>query len=236
MPTGPGASPTLRAERQLLAAGATLVCGVDEVGRGALGGPVTVGAVLVDASIRRTLPGVRDSKLLTPRARDRLAPRIRAWAVGWAVGHASAAEIDEHGIIAALRRAGLRALAALPSRPDAILLDGSHDWLTPPAQPSLLATLEPSPRDFDLEDAPLAPVTTRIKADLTCTSVAAASVLAKTERDAIMADLASRHPGYGWEGNKGYASAEHLAALRREGPCVQHRRSWHLPESAPAGP
>jgi ribonuclease HII len=211
---------SLRTEREMLRSGATLLCGVDEVGRGALSGPVTVGMVLVDESMRRTLPGVRDSKLLTPRARRELVPRIRRWAVGYAVGHASAEEIDDVGIIAALRRAGMRALARLPERPDAILLDGSHDWLTPPAQDSLFAD---SPFD------PVPPVTMKVKADLTCASVAAASVLAKTDRDALMVALATEHPQYGWVDNKGYASPEHMDALRALGPCEQHRRSWRLP-------
>lgn len=221
----PPASVTLRVERQLLSEGATLVCGVDEVGRGALGGPVSVGMVVVDASVRRALPGVRDSKLLTPRARTELVPGIRRWAVAYSVGHASAAEIDEVGIIAALRRAGLRALAALPVEPDAILLDGKHDWLTPPRQDSLFE---------DPVGSDLPPVTMRIKADLTCASVAAASVLAKVERDALMVELGERHPRYGWAGNKGYASPDHLTALADHGPCVEHRRSWRLPSAEPS--
>lgn len=221
----PSASVSLRVERQLLAGGATLVCGVDEVGRGALGGPVSVGMVVVDATVRRSLPGVRDSKLLTPRARVELVPRIRHWAVAHAVGHASAAEIDDVGIIAALRRAGMRALAALPVDPDAVLLDGKHDWLTPPRQDSLLDAPD---------DATVPAVTMRIKADLTCASVAAASVLAKVERDAIMAALGERHPRYGWAGNKGYASPDHMMALQVHGPCEEHRRSWRLPLSQPA--
>ncbi len=216
----PPAPVSLRVERQLLAGGAILVCGVDEVGRGALGGPVSVGMVVVGATVRRSLPGVRDSKLLTPRARTELVPRIRRWAVAYAVGHASAAEIDDVGIIAALRRAGMRALAALPVEPDAVLLDGKHDWLTPPRQDTLFD---------DHDDSLVPPVTMRIKADLTCASVAAASVLAKVERDAIMAELGLRHPRYGWEGNKGYASPDHLAALAHHGPCEEHRRSWRLP-------
>lgn len=225
-------SVSLRVERHLLRSGASLVCGIDEVGRGALSGPVSVGVVLVDAGVRRSLPGVRDSKLLTPQARSDLVPRIRRWAAGWAVGHASAREIDDVGIIVALRRAGLRALAALPRRPDAILLDGKHDWLTPPAQASLFAEPESEPA---LEEVlrSLPPVTMRIKADLTCTSVAAASVLAKTERDGLMADLDRRHPGYGWAGNKGYASPDHLEALAARGACEEHRRSWRLPERDP---
>jgi ribonuclease HII len=217
------ASPvSLRVERQMMRSGATFVCGVDEVGRGALSGPVSVGMVVVDLDAR-ALPGVRDSKLLTPAARVDLVPRIRRWAVACAVGHASADEIDEIGIIGALRRAGMRALDQLPFRPDAVLLDGKHDWLTPPAQSSLL-DLEPGP--------PPPPVTMRIKADLTCASVAAASVLAKVERDAIMVDLARDHPQYGWHGNKGYAAPDHMEALERLGPCAQHRRSWNLPRPA----
>jgi len=210
-------------EKGLLRDGHTLVGACDEVGRGALGGPVTVGIVLVDASVQRPLSGVRDSKLLTPQARVALVPRIRRWVVGHAVGHASAEEIDEHGIIAALRMAGTRALAALPAHPDVVLLDGNHDWLSRPRQPSLFD---------DTPLAELAPpvVRTMIKADLRCSSVAAASVLAKTERDAIMVRLAASHPGYGWDVNKGYSTAAHAEALRRLGPCVHHRQSWRLPE------
>ena len=222
----PVAAVTLRVERKLLADGARLVCGVDEVGRGALSGPVSVGMVLVDSSVRRSLTGVRDSKLLTPAARTELVPRIRRWAIAYSVGHATAAEIDEVGIIAALRRAGMRALAALPVEPDAVLLDGKHDWLSPPPQDSLFE---------DPIDVWVPPVTMRIKADLTCASVAAASVLAKVERDAMMVDLAERHPRYGWAGNKGYASPDHLAALRDHGPCEEHRRSWRLPVAAQGG-
>lgn len=216
---------SLSHERAMLRSGAGLVCGVDEVGRGALSGPVTVGMVVIDATVRRSLPGVRDSKLLTPQARTELVPRIRRWAVGHAVGHAGADEIDAIGLIAALRRAGLRALAALPVVPDAILLDGSHDWLTPPAQGSLLEDAVDGPWP------PVPPVTMRVKADLTCTSVAAASVLAKVERDTIMVELDRRHPDYGWADNKGYASPDHLEALRRLGPCEVHRRTWNLPEA-----
>ena len=215
-------APTLREERRLLRAGAGLVAGVDEVGRGALAGPVTVGVVVVGAGTRSAPPGLRDSKLLTPAAREELAPRLRRWAPAWAVGHASAAEVDEVGIVAALRLAGLRALAQLPQPPDAVLLDGSHDWLSAPAQPSLLEAGAPA--------APaVPPVLTRVKADLTCASVAAASVLAKTTRDAIMTGLHREDPRYGWDGNKGYSAPGHLLALQEHGPCAQHRTSWRLP-------
>lgn len=202
--------------------GSAVVCGVDEVGRGALGGPVSVGVVIVDASVRRPLPGLRDSKLLTPAARVALVPRIRRWSVAYAVGHATAAEIDERGIISALRLAGHRALGTIAVRPDLIILDGNHNWLAPPRQPGL----------FDEDDTPyvdLPKVVTRIKADLTCASVAAASVLAKTERDSMMVAMSTDYPDYGWDENKGYAAPAHMAALREHGPCVQHRRSWNLP-------
>ncbi len=225
MATGPGpvrGEVSLRVERQLLRSGASLVCAVDEVGRGALSGPVSVGMVLVDSSVRRSLPGVRDSKLLTPSARLELVPRIHRWCVGHAVGHASAQEIDEHGIIVALRLAGHRALAEMSAEPDIVLLDGSHDWLSHPGQASLFDEPATGAR-------PVPPVVTMVKADLRCASVAAASVLAKTVRDAIMVRLSADHPGYAWDVNKGYAAPSHLQALRLLGPSPEHRVSWRLP-------
>jgi len=224
--------PTLRLERHLMSQGATTVCGMDEVGRGALAGPVSVGAVVVCASTR-SLPGVRDSKILTAGVREELAPRIRAWAVACAVGHASAAEIDDHGLVWALRRAGLRALAQLSVQPDVVILDGSHNWLRTAEQLTLLGeegTTDSDPAvDVNINRQIAVPeVTMRVKADMTCTSVAAASVLAKVERDAIITEMSGRFPGYGWEGNKAYASAEHRAALKRLGPSDEHRQSWRL--------
>ncbi|MFC6237853.1 ribonuclease HII [Longivirga aurantiaca] len=221
------AAPSLRVEREMLRAhGIRWLASVDEVGRGALGGPVSVGVVLVDLDTRSAPSGVRDSKLLTPAARERMVPKLQRWAPSWAVAHASAAEIDALGILRALRLAGERAFAQLPVRPDHVLLDGSYDWISRPA-PALFDE-DGAVADLDaVVDPP--PVTMRIKADMTCSSVAAASVLAKTTRDAIMVGLATEHPEYGWEINKGYASPEHLDALRRLGPCVQHRRSWAIP-------
>lgn len=214
--------PSLRLERSLLREGHTYLACADEVGRGALCGPVTIGIVVVSAQTRTAPQGVRDSKLLTPEARDRLVPRIHRWALCHSVGHASPAEIDEHGIIAALRIAGHRALAGLSVVPDLVLLDGSHDYLTPPEQLTLFGA-DPG------EQIVVPPVRTAIKADLRCAAVAAASVLAKTARDALMVELAPGHPDYRWEENKGYASPEHIEALRRLGPTVHHRRSWSLP-------
>jgi ribonuclease HII len=217
----------LRFERELLRSrGVRWLASVDEVGRGALGGPVTVGVVLVDLQTKAAPTGVRDSKLLSPAARERLVPRIRRWAPAWAVAHASAEEIDAVGILRALRLAGERAFAQLPVRPDQVLLDGSYDWVSRPA-PALFDE-DGGVADSDSWEEP-PPVTVRIKADLSCSSVAAASVLAKTTRDALMVQLAAEHPAYSWEINKGYASPEHLEALRTLGPCVQHRRSWSIP-------
>lgn len=222
----PQAVPHLRHERQLLRDGARLVAGMDEVGRGSLAGPVSVGVVVVDARTRSAPRGVADSKLLTPAAREALLPALARWGLARAVGHASADEIDAIGIMGALRLAGRRALAqaSLVVGPvDTVLLDGNHDWLTG------AATL------FDDDSGELRPrVHLRVKADRSCASVAAASVLAKCERDALMVALAPAHPAYRWEENKGYASPEHLAALRDVGPCVLHRRSWHLPVAGEA--
>lgn len=223
----PSRPPTRQLERELLASGHRLVAGMDEVGRGALAGPVSVGVCVVDEHTGRLPRGLRDSKLLAPAAREALCEPVRRWAVGSAVGHAAPEEIDSLGIIAALRLAGMRALATLAAdgvEPDVVVLDGIHDWLTPPedlfagfAEPALVAT---------------PPVRTQVKGDLRCAVVAGASVLAKCERDAIMVDLATRHPAYGWEANKGYSAREHVAALRELGPTELHRRSWRLPTAA----
>ena len=211
-------APTLRTERGLLRERCRLLAAMDEVGRGSLAGPVSVGVVVVDADIVAAPAGVRDSKLLSAVQRERLAPLIEAWARDCAVGHASNEEIDDLGIIAALRLAGRRALEGLRgAAPDLVLLDGSHDWLTGP-EPDLFADPWQPPA-----------VVTRVKADRTCASVAAASVLAKVERDNVMRDLAERFPEYGWVGNKGYASADHIEALRQHGPTPLHRVSWSLP-------
>ena len=216
--------PSLRVERRLLREGCVLLGAADEVGRGAPGGPVSSGVVVIDASVKRPPSGVRDSKLLSPAAREELVPSIRRWALASAVGHASAEEVDRYGLTIALRLAGHRALAALPELPELVLLDGNFDWMTPPSQPSLV---DPEPVVIGVVPR----VVTMVKADLQCAAVAAASVLAKTERDAIMTDLAAKYPEYGWHENKGYATPTHLEALRRLGPCEHHRRSWRLPET-----
>jgi ribonuclease HII len=219
-----GLRPSLSTERALFTAGHRVVAGMDEVGRGALAGPVSVGVALVDARTGRIPSGLRDSKLLAPEVRERLVPRITQWSAACAVGHAGPDEIDAHGIIAALRLAGLRALAALPVTPDVVLLDGNFDWLGRGGQAGLFDEIG----DDAGGSTSAPPVVTRIKADLTCASVAAASVLAKTERDAHMVSLAPRYPAFAWAENKGYAAPVHLEALDAVGPCDQHRRTWRL--------
>jgi len=234
--------PTLRVERAIQRSGHRLVAGMDEVGRGALAGPVSVGVVVVDEMSRSAPVGVKDSKLLSPKMRQRLVPRIHAWAKAYAVGHASPQEIDRHGIMVALRYAGTRALEALSVIPDLIILDGNYDWLTEPGQVALPGFADdgtdscgPSPsgrsRTSGLSGpfGPGVPVRTMVKADMFCSSVAAASVLAKVERDAMMVELAVEVPGYSWELNKGYSAPEHFAALESYGSSVHHRRSWRLP-------
>jgi len=212
-----GRAPNLKIEREMLSLGHLFVAGCDEVGRGSLGGPVSVGMVVVDATTKRPPTGLRDSKLLPPPVRESLVPRIESWSCSFAIGHSSAAEIDSIGILRALRLAGERALAALRVKPDVVLLDGNYDWFTRP-EPSAC-----SPARIEAQQ-----VTLKVKADLTCASVAAASVIAKVARDRYMVELAQRYPRYGWQANKGYAAPEHRAALLEVGPCDEHRKSWHL--------
>ncbi len=219
--------PSLRTERQLQREGYAVLIGMDEVGRGALAGPVSVGVVAIDVASRAAPHGVKDSKLLTSSARLAMVPKIKRWALGWGVGHASPDEIDQWGIMTGLRLAGERALAACGVVPDVILLDGNHDWLTRPERVGLLAFAEPPTVHISPVPAE-APVRTMIKADMRCSSVAAASVVAKVARDSMMVDLHDSHPYYGWNLNKGYAAPEHRVALRQHGTCDHHRRSWNL--------
>ena len=232
---------------------------MDEVGRGSLAGPVTVGLAVVDRGTSDAFPqGLADSKQLTPRRREALVEPCRAWVLDWAVAHAAPGEIDALGIVGALRLAGRRALARMAARdhlPGAIILDGRADWLTEP-EPDLLDALgaqisagpvepvavpvEPvesvesigearhSIGDESVLPARLTPaVRMEVKGDARCAVVAAASILAKVERDALMSALPD--PGYDWASNKGYASASHVEALARLGASDQHRRSWNLP-------
>lgn len=218
--------PTLQVETELAAAcgpGPRIVVGLDEVGRGALAGPVMIGAcaVRIGGEEPTILPeGIRDSKMLSATRREALVAPIQETAVSWGIGAASPAEIDADGIAAALTTAALRALEAISVPIDVVLLDGSVDVLSA----ALADRGGPRPR-----------VAVRVGADRDCLSVAAASVLAKVHRDTLMTVLDEDAPDYEWAKNKGYGSAAHREAILRLGPHEQHRRSWRLvPEQRPA--
>lgn len=209
-------SPTLRHERALSAEGARWVIGCDEVGRGAIAGPVAVGLCVVDIS-KRVPKGLKDSKLLSEPKRVELEPVVARWALWSAVGMASNAEIDTIGLTAALGLAAVRAFDALCESgfdcvDSVLLLDGKFDYFTPSAR---VAGISAVPR-----------VATKIKADMTCASVSGASVLAKVARDSLMIDLHDAHPDYGWVSNKGYGSAAHWAAINSSGASPLHRHTW----------
>lgn len=220
-------APTLDLELALAARcgpGRRIVVGIDEVGRGALAGPVAVGACAIEIIDGRTPPlpdGVRDSKKLTARRREALVDPVRAAAAGSSVGWATPGEIDEIGIIPALTRAALRAIEALELEIDAILLDGDVDVLS-----AALATA----------GGPVPQVELRVAADRDCASVSAASILAKVARDAHMVELDEQAPDYCWASNKGYGSAMHREAIDRLGAHEHHRHSWRLSASVPPLP
>jgi ribonuclease HII len=221
-------SPTLELEHALISSGAKYVAGVDEVGRGALAGPVSVGVAIVSAETEQVPTGLRDSKQISRTAREKLIAPVSAWALEYSIGHVTASEIDEIGIVPALRLAWVRAHQQLSIKPDHVILDGKHNWL-----------LEPK---SDLFTTPISdivvPVTMKVKADASCASVSAASVLAKVARDELMREAALIYPDFGWAGNVGYGSSDHMAAIARLGPTELHRKSWKLPsgpsESGPA--
>lgn len=212
-------APTLEVEQSLFAAGYRYVAGVDEVGRGALAGPVSVGIAVVSADVGNVPAKLRDSKVISRKVREELIEPVSAWVIDSAIGHAIAAEIDQIGIVAALRLAWTRAHAALTVKPHAVILDGKHNWIAAPK--SDLFT--------DESDAVDVPVTMQVKADAICASVSAASVLAKVERDAIMREYATSYPEFGFDGHVGYGAATHMRALSELGPTEIHRKSWNLP-------
>jgi ribonuclease HII len=211
-------APALDVEQSLHAHGARFVAGVDEVGRGALAGPVSVGIAVVDAGVGPVPEKLRDSKVISRTVREGLIEPVSAWVVDYAIGHAQPAEIDEMGIVAALRLAWTRAYEQLTTKPDHVILDGKHNWIAVPESDL-----------FSLSEGIDVPVTMKIKADAACASVAAASVLAKVARDDLMREAAVRFPAYGWEGNVGYGSTGHMQALVEFGATEFHRRSWNLP-------
>lgn len=216
------ADPNLDLEREILGTGARFVIGCDEVGRGAIAGPVAVGMCVIDASVGDIPAGLRDSKMLSEKRRRELAPLAADWAAYSAVGLASPQEVDLLGITACLGLAGKRAIARLheagvPLRESIVLLDGHHDWLNPALTTKLT-------------------VRTCVKGDRDCASVAAASVIAKVHRDALMIDADLREPGYGWSGNKGYGAAAHFAAIDRLGASSIHRLTWLRAGAFPHAP
>lgn len=179
---------------------APLIAGVDEVGRGPLAGPVVAAAVILDPA--RPIAGLADSKTLSPLRREQLATEIRAKALAWALGRAEVAEIDRLNILQASLLAMQRAIAALSIVPEQALVDGNRC--------PLLAC----------------PCRAIVKGDATVPAISAASILAKVARDAEMGELHERYPRYGFAQHKGYPTAAHRDALRRFGPCPEHRRSF----------
>jgi ribonuclease HII len=191
--------PTSRHERALRRAGVGAIAGVDEAGRGALFGPVFAGAVVLDPE--RPIRGLDDSKQLAPERREVLAARIKERAQAWAVGAADAFEIDRWNILEAARLSMRRAVERLTRPPDHLLVDAIRI------------------------DVPL-PQTPLIHGDALCFSIAAASILAKVERDRMVCEWESGFPSYGLASNKGYSTPHHLAALREHGPSPEHRQSF----------
>ncbi len=195
--------PTRREELRCWRAGAAVVAGADEVGRGPWAGPLVVGAVVLTPYSRpRWLAQLRDSKALSAAARSALAPQIEAGAAACALGWAAAAEIDAVGLAAALRLTYRRALDGLGREPDMVLADGA-DRLRLPWPTQMV-----------------------VRGDARVASIAAASVIAKVARDAYMVALDARFPQFGFARHKGYGVPEHRAALAAHGPCPEHRRCF----------
>jgi ribonuclease HII len=200
-------SPSLAYERELWDAGHEVVVGMDEVGRGAWAGPLTVGATVLPRD--RRVYKVRDSKQLTAREREALFDRIADWCAAWSVGHASADECDELGMSEAQRLAARRALEGLSVRPDRVLLDGKWDFVGGGIARRI------------------------VRGDSRCLSISAASILAKVTRDRIMQAESEHHPWWFFDSNKGYPCPRHQAALRGMGPSAIHRRSWVFMDNLP---
>jgi ribonuclease HII len=198
-------APSLRYERDLWAGGARLVAGLDEVGRGAWAGPLTIGAVVVP--FERRVYKIRDSKQLTEAEREAIYDRITGWC-RWSVGHASQDECDEIGMSAAQRLAARRALDGL-GPVDHVLVDGNWDFVG------------------------TGNVTRIVKGDARSLSIAAASIVAKVTRDRLMRGIAEGFPGYDFAHNKGYPCPRHRAALQAWGPTAVHRRSWAFMDDLP---
>jgi ribonuclease HII len=215
----------LEFERELVGRG-EVVAGIDEVGRGALAGPMLVGAVSVHTCAEPP-EGLDDSKRLSATQRTSLVDPLQRWAAEWSLGVVSVAEIDEWGMRLALAVGATRALQGLRSAPTHVLVDG----------PLNLLTAIPEFRGHAITTSPALlyetlPVTTIIDGDQKSAAIAAAAVLAKVARDSMMVELDRECSDYGWERNKGYGVPEHLDAIRRIGVSIHHRISWNLPERA----
>jgi len=219
-------APDLAMERLLFGDGCRSVAGLDEVGRGAWAGPLVVGVVVVERGTRPPPGPTRDSKQLTARARCAVAPALRSWCTAWALGEASAKEIDDVGMSVALRLAARRALDLLVVLPDALILDGTVDFVSPPTEQNDSRARSPHGRPRD----EIPRVQTVARGDSISATVAAASILAKVSRDQHMTDLAGDFPDYGFERHKGYGTREHESAITRGGLTAQHRRSWQYVE------
>ena len=200
-------SPSLSRERELWDAGHEVVVGMDEVGRGAWAGPLTLGAVVLPRD--RRVYKVRDSKQLTAQERESIFDRIAGWCTTWAVGHATHEECDDLGMSEAQRLAARRVLEGLGLRPDRVLLDGKWDFVGGGIAQRI------------------------VRGDSRCLSIAAASILAKVTRDRIMRAEAEHYPWWWFDQNKGYPCPRHKAALRGWGPSAIHRRSWIFMEGLP---
>lgn len=194
--------PDISFERRLWEQGIHLIAGVDEAGRGALAGPVAVGAVVLPGEvegIESELAGVRDSKVMTPKDRQTWAEVIKTVALAWGVGMASSREIDNSGIVPGTYLAAARALSKLQVTVEHLLVD----YITLPGV--------------------AVPQTPLVKGDARSLSIASAAILAKTTRDALLVELDGQYPGYAFASNKGYGTATHRKAIQRLGPCAQHR-------------
>lgn len=203
-------APSLARERACWELGHDVVVGVDEVGRGAWAGPLSVGAAVLPRD--RRVYGVRDSKMLTEPEREKLFDRIAAWCRAWAVGHASQAECDDLGMTAAQKLAARRAIDGLGLAPDHVLVDGRWDFVGGPSTDRI------------------------VRGDATCLSIAAASILAKVTRDRLMRAESEHFPAYDFDLNKGYPCPRHKMALKALGPTTIHRRTWVFMENLPWGP
>ncbi len=200
-------APGLTQERELWDSGADVVVGVDEVGRGAWAGPLTIAAVVIPRD--RRVYGIRDSKMLTEARREQLFDRVVDWCEAVGVGHASHTECDELGMSDAQRLAGKRAIEALGLQPHTVLVDGKWDFLDG-YQTRMI-----------------------VKGDATCLSIAAASMVAKVTRDRLMRAEAPHYPAYDFDRNKGYPCPRHKVALRGYGATSIHRRTWAFMDNLP---